>query len=71
MSVAKARSRVANESKKIKKAGGDPSAECVQDAKRVLAEEKLKAFIERVVAEAPPLSAEARQRLALLLGAGQ
>lgn len=66
--VSKAHSRVANE---VKKAGGDSTVPPVQDAKRALAEEKLKAYIERVVAEAPPLSVEARQRLALLLRAEQ
>jgi hypothetical protein len=69
MSVSKARSQLANEVKKIKKAGGDLSAESVHDAKRVLAEEKLKAYVEKVIAEAPALSAEARHGLELLLRA--
>lgn len=64
-SVSKAHSRVANESKKLKKSGGDPSA--LLEAKRLLAEEKIRAQIERTVAAAPPLSAEQLDRLAVLL----
>ncbi len=61
------RSRVANETKKTNKAGGDDGRAPVQDARRALAEEKLKAYIERTVASAPPLTSEMRDRLALLL----
>lgn len=67
VSINKARSRVANEIKKTKKAGGDLRCAAVQDARRALAEEKIKTCIERTVAAAPPLTNEQRDRLALLL----
>lgn len=38
-----------------------------QDARRVLAEEKLEAYIDKIVAQAPPLGPEARARIAALL----
>ena len=64
-----ARSRVAVESKKIKRgSGSDPK---LAEAKRDLAEAKIAAYIERVVAEAPPLSGEQRDRLVSLLRAGR
>jgi hypothetical protein len=62
-----ARSKLANEVKKSKKVGSAASCEPVRDARRVLAEEKIKAYVEKVVAEAPPLTHEQRDRLALLL----
>ncbi len=64
--VGLAKARVAVESKKHKKAGGEPPAS-LQDARRVLAEEKLRQYIERTVASAPPLTAEQRDRLRVLL----
>lgn len=68
MSVYSARSGVAIQVRKIKKSGGDPdAAPAVQDAKRLLAEAKLRQAIERAIASAPPLTAEQRDRLALLL----
>ena len=69
MSVSRARSRVANEIKKAKKAGGDAATQAVQDARRLLAEENLKAYIARVVASAPPLTPDQRDRIAQLLAA--
>lgn len=45
--------------------GGDP--ERVLETKRDLAAERIAAYVERVVAQAPPLSPEQRDRLALLL----
>ncbi len=66
MSVSQAHSRLANA---VKKSRRDPSARAeVEQARRQLAEAKLAAYIQRVVDEAPPLSADARQRLAALLG---
>ena len=41
------------------------------DARRTLAAEKLEQYIARVVAEAPPLSAEQKARLAALLRGGE
>ncbi len=66
MSVSQAHSRLANA---VKKSRRDPSARAeVEQARRQLAEAKLAAYIQRVVDEAPPLSADARHRLAALLG---
>lgn len=67
MSVALARSRVAVEGKKQKRDGGSTPSPSLENAQRVLAEEKIKAFVERTVAAAPPLTPEQRDRLALLL----
>ena len=66
MSVAKARSRVAHEVKKVKKTGGDPAGPQVQAARRDLAEEKIRQYVEQVVAAAPPLTDEQRLRLSAL-----
>ncbi len=69
--VGLAKARVAVESKKHKKAGGEPLAS-LQDARRVLAEEKLRQYIERTVASAPPMTASQLDRLrVLLLGGAQ
>lgn len=70
MSVSKARSDLANEVKKIKKVGGDPSAPSVQDARRVLAAEKLAAAIRQTVESAPELTPAMKDRLAALLKGG-
>ncbi len=43
----------------------------VEQARRQLAEAKLAAYIQRVVDEAPPLSLEQRDRLAVLLCGSQ
>ncbi len=67
MSINKARSRVANEVKKAKYAGAGASTASVQDARRVLAEEKIKEYIQRTVASAPDLTVEQRDRLAQLV----
>ncbi len=66
MSVSQTHSRLVNA---VKKSRRDPSARAeVEQARRQLAEAKLAAYIQRVVDEVPPLSADARQRLAALLG---
>ena len=67
MSVAKARSRVAVEVKKQKRAGESDVSESVRSARRDLAEEKIKAYIERTVAAAPELTQDQKARLAQLL----
>lgn len=67
MSVAKARSRLAVESKNHKREGTTASAEAVQEARRVLAEEKIREFVERAIAAAPPLSESARLRLKTII----
>ncbi len=67
MSVNKARSQLAIQSKKAKAAGVGAASPAVQDARRQLAEEKLKKYIEQTVASAPPLTVEQRDRLSVLL----
>lgn len=67
MSLRRAHALVAVEARKDKRNGATAPSEGMQDARRALAEEKLKAFIERVVAEAPELGTEARCRLASIL----
>ncbi len=67
MSVAKARSRVAVATKKHKNKSDDGSSSLLQEARRDLAAAKLEAYIQRVVDASVPLSAEQRDRLALLL----
>jgi hypothetical protein len=47
--------------------GSDPDA--IADARRELAAAKLEAYVAKVVAEAPPLSPEQRDRIALLFRA--
>ncbi len=69
MTVALAKARVAVETKKHKRAGGEPPASLLE-ARRVLAEEKLRQYIERTVASAPPLTAEQRDRLRVVLRGG-
>lgn len=69
MSVAKARSRVAVEMKKQKREGGSSQSPAVQSARQALAEEKIKAFVERTVAAAPPLTPEQQSRLRSLFQA--
>ena len=65
--VARANARVAVESKRQRKLGtGEPSP-ALLEARRVLAEEKLKQYIQQVVASAPPLDEDTKARLALLL----
>lgn len=66
MSVNKARSRVANEIKKSKKVGAPANFAAVQDVRRALPEEKIRAYVERTVASAPPLTQEQRERLTSL-----
>lgn len=66
MSVLKARSRLANEVKRARRAG-DQDSSAVNDARRELAEAKLAAYIEQVLADCPPLSPEVRSKLAVLL----
>ncbi len=72
MSINQARSLVAVEGKKYKKDGGESPPESLQDARRVLAEEKLKQYIGRTVASSPPLSIAQKDRLSVLMrGTGQ
>lgn len=67
MSVNKARSRVANAVRDSRAKGLDPdAAPKVVEARRVLAAEKLSAYITRIVDEAPPLSPGQRAHLASL-----
>ncbi|MFC7925482.1 hypothetical protein [Microbacterium laevaniformans] len=47
---------------------GDASA--IERASRDLAAEKIAAYVERVVAEAPPLTAIQRDRITMLLSGG-
>ena len=63
-SVAQAKSRVALAEKQFKKTGGDPSA--VREARKALAEEKIKAYVEATVAAAPELDPDQLSRLASL-----
>ena len=60
-----ARGRVASLSRS--RSSDDPD---YLNAKRDLAAEKIASYIERVVAEAPPLSAAQRDRLTVLLRGG-
>lgn len=43
----------------------------IRPARAVLVEAKIQAFIEKTLADAPPLSAESRARLARLLTGGE
>ncbi len=70
MSVTRARSRVALEAKAAKNNPEPSSHARLSDARRDLAEAKLAAYIQRVVDQAPPLSPEQRDRLAVLLRSG-
>ncbi|ASN52508.1 hypothetical protein [Sinomonas sp. R1AF57] len=65
--VSRARSVVAVASMKHppKKAGYSP--EEVEEARRFLAEAKIARFVKQVVAEAPPLTPEAADRIAALM----
>lgn len=65
--VTKARSVLANAVKR-ERCTDDPGP-AVVDARRALAAAKLEAYIRHVVATAPALSKEQRDRLALLLAA--
>ena len=68
MSVTVTRSKLANSVKRCRAAGGDPATdEDVATARRDHAAEKLHAYVERIVADAPPLTDEQRSRLAGLL----
>ncbi|GAA1962861.1 hypothetical protein GCM10009798_23330 [Nocardioides panacihumi] len=63
--VQKALSRVARATRHP--ANVDPAE--IAEARAALAEAKIQAYIEKAVAEAPPLSAERRARIARLLTA--
>ena len=68
--VTKARSRLALEikhSKQAAAANGASEPQAVQDARRALAEEKIRQYVEQVVAHAPPLNPAQRDRLSALL----
>ena len=69
MSVAEARSRVAVEVKRSKSRGGD-QPERIRRARADLAKAKLEQYIQRVLQDAPPLTAEQLARLAVLLQGG-
>lgn len=45
--------------------------EAATDARRDLAAAKIAAYIEKVVADAPPLTDEQRDRLSAIIGAGR
>ncbi|WP_420112336.1 hypothetical protein [Pseudactinotalea sp.] len=62
--VLKARSALGNATRR----GDDGAAE---DARRDLAAAKIAAYVEKVVAEAPPLTAEQRDRLSAIISAGR
>jgi hypothetical protein len=66
VSVLRARTRVTDDVKKQNKA---VSGSCSADrrARRALAEEEFKDFVDRTVATAPPLTQDQRDRLTLLL----
>ena len=61
MSVAVAKARLAVEVKRGKKSGSNHSA--IEAARRVLVEEKIREFVEKTVASAPPLAEEQKARL--------
>jgi hypothetical protein len=68
MSVVEARSRLGNAVKKAKSEGQQPDlVTSVVDARRDLAEAKIRAFVAKTVAAAPPLTEEQRSRLSSLL----
>lgn len=46
-------------------------AEAITDARRDLAAAKIAAYVEKVVAEAPPLTDAQRDRLSAIIGAGR
>ncbi len=69
-SVLRARSRLGNEQKRQKHDPTPEGAQRVDQARRDLAAVKLEAYIQRVVDEAPELTAEQKSRLALLLRGG-
>lgn len=66
--VSRAKSALAVEAKKHKRSGGREAE--LAEARRVLAEEKIRAFVAKAVAGAPPLTDEQLSRLALLFAAG-
>lgn len=65
MSLTHSRAKVASLSRS--RAANDPD---LLSAKRELREQRLASYIERTLEEAPPLTAEQRQRLAVLLSGG-
>jgi hypothetical protein len=70
MSVTRARSRLALEVRKQRRQGCDGESPNVVRARQELAEAKIREFVERVVAQAPPLSDEQLTRLASLFRGG-
>lgn len=70
MSLSQQRSRVGNAAKTHKAQATDDTRRSLDEARRALAEEKIRAFVEQTVASAPPLTPEQRDRLALLLRGG-
>lgn len=67
VSVSKARSRLAVQSKRHKRLGTSETHATVEAARRELAAAKLESYIAAVVAAAPPLTDEQRSRLMRLL----
>ena len=67
MSVARARSRLANEVKRAKRKPEPTSTERLSEARRDLAAAKLDAYISAVVAQAGPLTPEQKAKLVVLL----
>lgn len=70
MSVTHARSRLALEVKKQRRRGEGSESPAVVHARQQLAEEKIREFVERVVAQAPPLTPDQLARLASLFRGG-
>lgn len=65
--VTQARSRLATLSRRSMAATTDQ----IEEARRALAEAKIVEYVEKVVASAPPLSDEQRNRIAALIRAGE
>lgn len=61
-------SHLANTIKKPKRSSDPSAAASIDEARRVLAEAKIKAYVEKTVASAPELNGDQRQRLSALLG---
>jgi hypothetical protein len=70
MSVTHPRSALGNAVKRAKAEGHSPASDpVVLQRRRVLAEDKLRAYILKVVADAPPLTPEQQSRLRSLFQA--
>ena len=70
MSVARSRSALGNAVKRARAEGRSPESDpVVLERRRDLAEDKIQEYVLKVVAEAPPLTAEQKSRLRDLLQA--